>query len=77
MPNPHAQTLTDWQKEGRRLVFIECKACSRFGRYSIRGLLEKWGDISMPDVMHRLTDSCEHKNLKVPFSPCKAKFVEG
>lgn len=59
------------------MVFIECKLCSRYGRYSIRGLLEKWGDIGMPDVLSRLTDSCTQKRDNAPMVVCKAQFVDG
>lgn len=60
-------------------IVIECAACSKHGDYSRDRLIERFGDIGMPDVKARLArDAGCVRALETPLTePCLARFVAG
>ena len=49
----HAHTLSDFRVP---TLSIECEPCGRRGRYNVARLIEKYGDMKLPELRHVLAN---------------------
>jgi hypothetical protein len=49
----HAHTLSDFLVP---TLSIECEPCGRRGRYNVAKLIEKYGDMKLPELRHVLAN---------------------
>ena len=49
----HAHTLSDFRVP---TLSIECELCGRRGRYNVARLIEKYGDMKLPELRHVLAN---------------------
>jgi hypothetical protein len=52
---------------------IECEACDRRGRYNVARLIEKYGDIKLPDLRHVLAN-CPKAQSQSVNDRCKVRY---
>ena len=55
----HAHTLSDFRVP---TLSIECEPCGRRGRYNVARLVEKYGDMKLPERRHVLADCRKAKS---------------
>ena len=67
----HAHTL----RLPRPTLSIECEPCGRFGRYNIARLMEKYGDMKLPELRHVLANCPKAKSVSVR-DQCKVRYGE-
>lgn len=58
MPRDGAITLSDLATQGCVTVAVRCLRCPRAGRYSLAGLMERFGDEKLPAVAFELSRDC-------------------
>ena len=46
----NAHTLSDFRTP---TLSIECEPCGRRGRYNVARLMERYGDMKLPELRHR------------------------
>ena len=66
----HAHTLSDFRVP---TLSIECEPCGRFGRYNIARLMEKYGDMKLPELRHVLTNCPKAKSFSVR-DQCEVRY---
>jgi hypothetical protein len=66
----HAHTLSDFRVP---TLSIECQPCGRAGRYSIARLMEKYGDVRLPELLDVLAD-CPKARSQSVYDQCKAVY---
>jgi hypothetical protein len=54
---------------------IECPLCDRHGRYNVARLIEKYGDIKLPDLRHVLAN-CPRANAQSIHDRCQVRYGE-
>jgi hypothetical protein len=54
---------------------IECEACGKFGRYNVARLIEKYGDIKLPDLRHVLAN-CPKAQSQSIHDRCRVRYGE-
>ena len=54
-------------------VSIECESCGRRGRYNIARLMEKYGDMKLPELRHVLADCPKAKSFSIR-DQCKVRY---
>ena len=64
-------TLADFRQA---TLSIECEACDRRGRYNVARLIEKYGEIKLPDLRHVL-EQC-HKDPQSMSDRCRVRYGE-
>lgn len=69
MPRNGVLLLSDYPHD---MVGIECLKCNRRGRFSKARLMEKYGDIDLPDLRKELATNCTGKSLNFP---CSARYT--
>lgn len=72
---PDADTLAGYPFV---VVRITCDACVRRGAYRLARLAAKYGaDISLPELLKRLTADCRLQNPRHPYQGrCRARFSD-
>jgi hypothetical protein len=65
-------TLADFRLP---MISIEREACGRRGRYSVARLIEKHGDIKLPDLRHVLAN-CPKAHAQSINDRCKVRYGE-
>lgn len=59
-----------------RMIVVRCDECDRTGRYRRETLIERYGpDMLMPDVLAKITESCERRGPGV-YERCQARYDE-
>jgi hypothetical protein len=58
----HAHTLLDFLVPTRS---IECEPCGRRGRYNVAKLIERYGDMKLPELRHVLADCPKAKSQSI------------
>lgn len=73
MPRNGAYVISDCPDR----IAIECLTCKRFGNYSRDRLLERFGDISLPDLRDKITSGkCGMAHDRIwGFPRCAAAFT--
>ena len=66
----HAHTLSDFRVP---TVSIECKPCGRRGRYNVAKLIEKYGDMKLPELRHVLANCPKSRSFSVD-NQCKVVY---
>ena len=66
----HAHTLSDFRVP---TLSIECEPCGRIGRYSVARLMEKYGDMKLPDLRHVLANCPKARSFSV-HDQCKVGY---
>jgi hypothetical protein len=64
----HAHTLSDFRVS---TLSIQCESCGRRGRYNVARLIEKYGDMKLPELRHVLAN-CPKVNR--PASTTRARL---
>ena len=54
---------------------IECTLCDRRGRYNVARLIEKYGDIKLPDLRHVLAN-CPQAQSQSVHDRCRVRYGE-
>lgn len=52
---------------------IECELCGRADRYNVARLIERYGDASLPDLLHQLADCPKARSVRIHVR-CKATY---
>ena len=52
---------------------IECEPCGRRGRYNVARLMEKYGDMKLPELRHVLANCPKAKSLSFR-DRCKVRY---
>jgi hypothetical protein len=69
----HAHTLSDFRVP---TLSIECEPCGRrAGRYNVAKLIEKYGDMKLPELRHVLANCPKAKSLSV-HDQCRVRYRE-
>jgi hypothetical protein len=68
----HAHTLSDFRTP---TLSIECEPCGRRGRYNVARLIEKYGDMRLPELRHVLANCPKAKSFSV-HDQCKVRYGE-
>lgn len=68
----HARTLSDFSVP---TLSIECEPSGRRGRYNVARLIERYGDMQLPDLRHVLTDCPKSRVVRV-YDQCKVRYGE-
>jgi hypothetical protein len=68
----HAHILSDFLVP---TLSIECEPCGRRGRYNVAKLIEKYGDMKLPELRHMLADCPKAKSFSI-YDQCKVKYGE-
>ena len=58
----HAHTLSDFRVP---TLSIECEPCGRHGRYNVGRLIEKYGDLKLPELRHVLANCPKSRSFSV------------
>ena len=53
---------------------IECEACGRRGRYSVARLIERYGDMKLPDLRHVLA-ACPKAQSQSIHDRCRVRYA--
>jgi hypothetical protein len=69
----HAHTLSDFRVP---TLSIECERCGRRGRYNVARLMEKYGDVKLPDLLHTLAADCPKANTASFRERCRVRYGE-
>jgi hypothetical protein len=69
----HAHTLSDFRVP---TLSIECEPCGRRGRYNVARLMEKYGDVKLPDLLHTLAADCPKANTASFRKRCRVRYGE-
>ena len=56
-------------------VRIECEPCGQRGRYNIARLMEKYGDMKLPELRHVLANCPKAKSVSI-HDQCKVRYGE-
>jgi hypothetical protein len=56
----HAHTLSDFRTP---TLSIECESCGRRGRYNVARLIERYGDMKLPELRHVLANCPKAKSF--------------
>jgi hypothetical protein len=67
----HAHTLSDFRVP---ILSIECEPCGRRGRYNIARLIEKYGDMKLPELRHVLANCPKAKSFSI-HDRCHAVYL--
>jgi hypothetical protein len=67
----HAHTLSDFRVP---TLSIECEACGRRGRYNVARLMEKYGDMKLPDLLNVLAADCPKAKSFSVHDRCKVVY---
>jgi hypothetical protein len=59
MPRSGAAVLSDYPMAFR--LAIACDKCERAGAYQAAGLIERWGDIGLPELLGKLAADCPRR----------------
>ena len=54
---------------------IECEPCGRFGRYNVARLMEKYGDMKLPELRHVLANCPKAKSQSI-HDRCRVRYGE-
>jgi hypothetical protein len=68
----HAHTLSDFCVP---TLSIECAPCGRRGRYNVARLMEKYGDMKLPELRHMLAN-CPEAHAHSIHDRCRVKYGE-
>ena len=68
----HAHTLSDFRVP---TLSVECAPCGRHGRYNIAKLMEKHGDMKLPELRHVLANCQKAKSFSIR-DQCKVRYGE-
>jgi hypothetical protein len=68
----NAHTLSDFRTP---TLSIECQPCGRSGRYNIAKLIEKYGDMKLPELRHVLPNCLKAKSFSI-HDRCKVRCRE-
>lgn len=68
----HAHTLSDFRTV---TLSIECEPCGRFGRYNVARLIERYGDMKLPELRHALANCPKSRSFSV-YDQCKVRYGE-
>jgi hypothetical protein len=68
----NAHTLPDFRVP---TLSIECEPCGRRGRYNIARLMEKYGDMKLPELRHVLANCPKAKSARI-HDQCKVRYGE-
>ena len=68
----NAHTLSDFRVP---TLSIECEPCGRRGRYNVAKLIEKYGDIKLPELRHVLANCPKAKSFSIR-DRCKVRYGE-
>jgi hypothetical protein len=68
----HAHTLSDFRVP---TLSIGCEPCGRRGRYNVAKLMEKYGDMKLPELRHVLANCPKAKSFSVR-DQCKVRYGE-
>jgi hypothetical protein len=68
----HAHTLSDFRVP---TLSIECAPCGRRGRYNVARLMEKYGDMKLPELRHMLAN-CPKAHAHSIHDRCRVKYGE-
>jgi hypothetical protein len=66
----HAHALSDFLVP---TLSIECEPCGRRGRYNVARLMEKYGDMKLPELRHVLANCPKSRSFSV-YDQCKAVY---
>jgi hypothetical protein len=66
----HAHTLSDFLVP---TLSIECEPCGRRGRYNVARLMEKYGDMKLPELRHVLANCPKSRSFGV-YDQCKVVY---
>ena len=66
----HAHTLSDFLVP---TLSIECEPCGRAGRYNVAKLMEKYGDMKLPELRHALANCPKARSFSV-HDQCKVVY---
>ena len=69
----HAHTLSDFRVP---TLSVECAPCGRHGRYNIAKLMEKHGDMKLPELRHVLANCQKAKSFSIR-DQCKVRVRRG
>jgi hypothetical protein len=67
----HAHTLSDFRVP---TLSIECESCGRRGRYNIAHLMEKHGDMKLPELLYVLAADCPKTNAARIYDRCRVRY---
>jgi hypothetical protein len=70
---PRGQNISAERR--RRQWAIECEPCGRRGRYNVAKLIEKYGDMKLPELRHVLANCQKARSFSV-HDQCKVKYGE-
>jgi hypothetical protein len=73
MPRAGSMILSDFPP-GRRLE-LTCARCDRRGSYAIVGLMARYGDIGLVDLLHRISAVCPRRAAAMAYDQCGAQYV--
>jgi phage terminase large subunit-like protein len=74
VPRSGAITLSDLIAENKSDLTVTCQPCGREGRYSVQRLIEKFGDMGLPDLLAEITEDCaKHQSIAI-HDRCKAVY---
>jgi hypothetical protein len=65
-----AHTLSDFLVPS---LSIECEACGRRGRYNVARLIERYGDMKLPDLRHVLAN-CPKAASQSIHDRCRVRY---
>jgi hypothetical protein len=68
----HARTLSDFRVP---TLSIECEPCGRRGRYNVARLIEKYGDMKLPELRHVLANCPKAKSFSI-HDQCRVRYGE-
>ena len=71
MPEGGATLLSDLARDA---LAVLCDRCGRRGRYSVAGLLERHGDIGLPDLLAVLARDCPKRIPNLFDDMCAARY---
>jgi hypothetical protein len=54
-------------------ISIECEPCGKRGRYNVARLMEKYGDIKLPDLRHVLANCPKAQSLSI-HDRCRVRY---
>jgi hypothetical protein len=66
----HAHTLSDFLVP---TLSIECEPCGRRRRYNVAKLIEKYGDMKLPELRHVLANCPKSRSFSV-YDQCKVVY---
>jgi hypothetical protein len=68
----NAHTLSDFRGP---TLSIECEPCGRRGRYNIARLMEKYGDMKLPELRRVLANCPKARSVSI-HDRCKVRYGE-